>query len=116
MNQTLNESPVVSSTTPQTFDGDLINTVELVPQAPVVDAEPEVAKNTGEPQKEAKTQEEAETKKAEEAKADEDRFDKHPRFQELLARVKKAEGKAAKAEAFAEAAKTREAPKPEDIP
>ena len=113
MNQTLNESPVVSSTTPQTFDGDLINTVELVPQAPVVDAEPEVAKNTGEPQEEAKTQEEAETKAKQ---ADEDRFDKHPRFQELLARVKKAEGKAAKAEAFAEAAKTRETPKPEDIP
>ena len=65
----------------QTSTDDLVSTVDF--PLPIEEAPPEEAKKTEEDDKAKDKGKEAEAKETP-AKADEDRFDKHPRFQELI--------------------------------
>jgi len=66
----------------QTSTDDLISTVDV--PLPTKETPPEEAKKTEEDDKTEDKGKEAETEEKPEKKADEDRFDKHPRFQELI--------------------------------
>ena len=101
-----------SSSLSVSSSGDLLSTVEKVVSA----QSSEETLNTETPEKEEKTTEEKETEEKEEKAKEETkekeekekeeeplRFDKHPRFQELIKRVKTAEERALKAEAQLEA-------------
>ncbi len=91
MNEALNEA----GNSPAPAQGELVETIGI--SQPVADTEPEGANNT-EAQTEAEEEtgeqaelEVAEVKEPEKSKGDEFRFDKHPRFIELNARLKAAE-------------------------
>lgn len=94
MNEALNEA----GNSPAPAQGELVETIGI--SRPVADAEPEGANNTeAQTEAEEETGEQAEPEEAEEEvkeepekpKGDEFRFDKHPRFIELNARLKAAE-------------------------
>lgn len=82
-----------SSTPATSADGDLVHTVDMgIPTIPEggADTDPEAANNTGGGKAEPDAKAKGDDDKGSDADSD-DRFDKHPRFQQLNERVKKAE-------------------------
>lgn len=104
-----------ASSTFRTSSDDLVSTVDLVPPVPAqADTDPEGANKTGDQPKTAKTEESAEAKPAD-TKAVEERFDKHPRFQEIHRELKQTKAELQSLKAQLEVKK--ETPKePQELP